>query len=90
MKRVGLGRGLDALFANEDSGTGSMREIPVDLLQRGRYQPRGIIAESSLQELAESIRHQGVCNPSWCAPWGVVAMKLLLASGAGVPHNWRV
>lgn len=63
MKRVGLGRGLDALFANEDSGTGSMREIPVDLLQRGRYQPRGVIAEESLQELAESIRHQGVVQP---------------------------
>lgn len=63
MKRVGLGRGLDALFASEDSGAGSMREIPLDLLQRGRYQPRGVIAESSLQELAESIRHQGVVQP---------------------------
>jgi len=63
MKRVGLGRGLDALFATEDSGSGSMREIPVDLLQRGRYQPRGVIAEESLQELAESIRHQGVVQP---------------------------
>ncbi len=63
MKRVGLGRGLDALFANEDSAAGTMREIPVDLLQRGRYQPRGLIAEDSLQELADSIRHQGVVQP---------------------------
>ncbi|WP_414040557.1 ParB/RepB/Spo0J family partition protein [Acidithiobacillus sp. M4-SHS-6] len=63
MKRVGLGRGLDALFASEDSTAGTMREIPVDLLQRGRYQPRGLISESSLQELAESIRHQGVVQP---------------------------
>jgi ParB-like partition proteins len=90
MKRVGLGRGLDALFATEDSGSGSMREIPVDLLQRGRYQPRGVIAEESLQELAESIRHQGVVQPIVVRAVGGGRYEIIAGSAAGVPHNWRV
>ncbi len=40
-----------------------MREVPVDLLQRGRYQPRGLISEESLEELVASIRSQGVVQP---------------------------
>ena len=40
-----------------------MREVPVDLLQRGRYQPRGLISEESLEDLAASIRSQGVVQP---------------------------
>jgi len=63
VKRVGLGRGLDALFASEGNAGGAMREVPVDLLQRGRYQPRGLISEESLEELAASIRSQGVVQP---------------------------
>ncbi|MFA7496364.1 MAG: ParB/RepB/Spo0J family partition protein [Acidithiobacillus sp.] len=63
MKRVGLGRGLDALFASENSGTAAMREMPVDLLQRGRYQPRRSMNTDSLQELADSIRQQGILQP---------------------------
>ena len=63
MKRVGLGRGLDALFASEGTAGGAMREVPVDLLQRGRYQPRGLISEESLEELVASIRSQGVVQP---------------------------
>ena len=40
-----------------------MREVPVDLLRRGKYQPRVDMREDSLTELAESIKAQGVVQP---------------------------
>jgi ParB family chromosome partitioning protein len=42
---------------------GELREIPVDLIQRGRYQPRRDMDPAALQELADSIRQQGVMQP---------------------------
>ncbi|MEP6389692.1 MAG: ParB/RepB/Spo0J family partition protein [Halioglobus sp.] len=78
-KKRGLGRGLDALLgasstevAGEQSegqtGAGgasahNLRELPVDLIQRGKYQPRRDIEPESLQELADSITAQGVMQP---------------------------
>jgi ParB family chromosome partitioning protein len=51
-----------------DAGTGApldkvLKELPVDLVQRGKYQPRKDIDPESLQELADSIRAQGVMQP---------------------------
>jgi ParB family transcriptional regulator, chromosome partitioning protein len=50
-----------------ESGTtpadATLREVPVDLLQRGRYQPRIDMRDESLAELAESIKAQGVVQP---------------------------
>jgi ParB family chromosome partitioning protein len=40
-----------------------LREVPLDLLQRGRYQPRVDMRDESLAELAESIKAQGVVQP---------------------------
>jgi ParB family chromosome partitioning protein len=76
-KKRGLGRGLDALLgasqsaqANEapDPGSkvapgGELNELPVDLIQRGKYQPRGDMDPESLKELADSIVAQGVMQP---------------------------
>ncbi len=42
---------------------GELRELPVDLIQRGKYQPRRDIEPESLQELADSIAAQGVMQP---------------------------
>lgn len=42
---------------------GSLKTIPVELLQRGKYQPRRDMDQVALEELAESIRHQGVMQP---------------------------
>src|SRR5262245_38470874 len=42
---------------------GALREVPVDLLSRGKYQPRVDMREESLAELAESIKAQGVVQP---------------------------
>lgn len=71
MKKRGLGRGLDALLGNtgfsEQAPTShdlaGLRELPVDLIQRSRYQPRTDFNEEALQELADSIRAQGVIQP---------------------------
>jgi ParB family chromosome partitioning protein len=74
-KKRGLGKGLDALLgasahAPEQGGqgegaaaAGELRELPVDLVQRGKYQPRKDIDLESLQELADSIKAQGVMQP---------------------------
>jgi ParB family chromosome partitioning protein len=67
-KRKSLGRGLDALLgarapAEAAAAETSLRELPVDLLSRGRYQPRVDMREETLAELAESIRAQGVVQP---------------------------
>lgn len=40
-----------------------LRHLPIELLQRGRYQPRKDFAQEQLQELADSIRTQGIIQP---------------------------
>jgi ParB family chromosome partitioning protein len=67
-KRKSLGRGLDALLSvSRPDGPrpppSDLREVPVDLLQRGQYQPRVDMHEDTLAELAESIKAQGVVQP---------------------------
>lgn len=74
MKKRGLGRGLDALLGNHSSEDGSvvvqtktsvegLQMLNVDKIQRGRYQPRRDMNEQALEELADSIRSQGVIQP---------------------------
>lgn len=65
-KRKALGRGLGALFENsnlDNDDQESLRQIPIDQLERGRYQPRFTINKGSLKELADSITAQGVVQP---------------------------
>ncbi len=77
-KKRGLGKGLDALLgatsakdkslqtasAELAQGIGTaLQELPIDLIQRGKYQPRRDMDPDSLQELADSIRAQGVMQP---------------------------
>ncbi len=67
-RRRGLGRGLDALLGEatgEAAGAGeaNLRDLPVDQLESGRYQPRREFDPAALQELAHSIRAQGVVQP---------------------------
>src|SRR3970040_1851167 len=73
MKLKGLGRGLDALL-DKDNESGSIPEEPATLrieqLQRGRYQPRTKMDENSLQELAGSIRKQGLMHTRTVRPVG--------------------
>ena len=77
VKKRGLCRGLDALLRNasqqsynyhapEDSGSATycvLKQLPIDLIQRGQYQPRRDMAPEALDELAQSIKAQGVMQP---------------------------
>jgi ParB family chromosome partitioning protein len=71
-KRTGLGRGLDALLGDvnvlkpveiRQQGGEGLSLISVDLLRRGAYQPRKHIDAESLEDLADSIRAQGLIQP---------------------------
>lgn len=65
IKAKGLGRGLDALL-NSDAGEETRESLAtarVEQLQPGRYQPRTRMDEQSLNELAQSIRSQGLMQP---------------------------
>jgi ParB family chromosome partitioning protein len=71
MKLKGLGRGLDALLDRESEGaplTEHQATLRLDQLQRGRYQPRTKMDDASLQELAASIRKQGLMQPILVRP----------------------
>jgi len=76
-KRIGLGRGLSALLEDSSSvlGTmnselssnlesiGMMEEIPLQLIETNPYQPREHFEQEALNDLAESIRIQGIIQP---------------------------
>ena len=74
-KKRGLGKGLDALLGSGYSGRavaeeaeagqadGELKNLPVDILQKGVYQPRIDMHPDTLEELANSIRAQGVVQP---------------------------
>lgn len=72
-KKRGLGRGLDALLGGasvsamqEEAAkvdTRELQHLPLDLIQRGKYQPRRDMDPQALEELAQSIRNHGVMQP---------------------------
>jgi len=70
-KRRGLGRGLDALLGGavtasapvQGAAKDHLRQLPVEVIRRGKYQPRSDIRPETLEELADSIRAQGVVQP---------------------------
>ncbi len=69
MKLKGLGRGLDALLAGNDAqNREQQRTLPVDSIQPGKYQPRTRMDANSLEELAASIRVQGLMQPILVRP----------------------
>jgi len=70
MKKRGLGKGLDALLSPRGSMESAesnlneqLRTLPVDVVVRGQYQPREKMDSQALEELANSIRKQGVIQP---------------------------
>ncbi len=77
-KKRKLNRGLDALLGTDltkkapvgtaeasttSPGDGDLRQLPLEFLRRGKYQPRIDFDEAALQELADSIKAQGVMQP---------------------------
>ena len=73
VKKRGLGRGLDALLGGssvsalkDEAAQVDSRElqyVPLDLIQRGKYQPRRDMDPTALEELAQSIKAHGVMQP---------------------------
>jgi ParB family transcriptional regulator, chromosome partitioning protein len=61
----GLGRGLDALMGDISAkpDKNSLQTLPIEYLQRGKYQPRKDMNPEKLQELTDSIKAQGVIQP---------------------------
>ena len=69
IRHKGLGRGLDALLAgNDDAPASALQTIAIDRLQPGKYQPRTKLDETALNELADSIREQGLMQPILVRP----------------------
>lgn len=73
VKKRGLGRGLDALLGNSSvpkleeqalqTDRRELQDIPLERIQRGKYQPRRDMDPTALEELARSIKAQGVMQP---------------------------
>ncbi|BDA62971.1 ParB/RepB/Spo0J family partition protein [Shewanella xiamenensis] len=76
LKKRGLGKGLDALLSNSHAASKKHTEevvvvdkkeelihLDLDLLQPGKYQPRKDMSPEALEELAHSIRNQGIIQP---------------------------
>ncbi len=70
VKKRGLGRGLDALLSSASANTSQnqqeetqLREISIRQIQPGQYQPRRDMDQHALEELASSIKAQGIMQP---------------------------
>lgn len=81
VKKRGLGKSLNALLAYKATPTDAndnevstsyeqLCDLPVDRIQRGKYQPRREMDAESLEELASSIRAQGIIQPLIVRPFG--------------------
>jgi ParB family chromosome partitioning protein len=71
IRAKGLGRGLDALLAgsgDEAARKEALQMLAIDRVRPGRFQPRTRMDETSLAELADSIREQGVMQPILVRP----------------------
>lgn len=95
LKKRGLGRGLDALLTPAkpaaapvetmvESTPAELQKLPVEWLRPGKYQPRKDMSQDALEELASSIRAQGVIQPIVVRP--VAAQQYEIIAGE---RRWR-
>src|SRR6267378_2693048 len=63
MSRKALGRGLNALFTQGSNLTHDLMELDIDRIDPAEGQPRNVFKENALEELAQSIRHNGIIQP---------------------------
>ena len=68
-RKTGLGRGLDALLASKNTDTeqaidgNELQTLAISQLQAGQYQPRTVMDDDKLRELADSIESHGIVQP---------------------------
>ena len=84
-----LGRGLDALLGGDAApsiadAAGELRTLAVDAIQAGRYQPRHAFDEDKLDELAASIKAQGLIQPVVVRATGAGRYELIAGE-----RRWR-
>ena len=79
-----LGRPKNRPVSISADRDGDMKHVPIELIQRGKYQPRTGMHEEALQELASSIRVQGVMQPIVIRP--ISADKYEIIAGE---RRWR-
>jgi ParB family transcriptional regulator, chromosome partitioning protein len=92
VKKRGLGRGLDALLtsnrtSNSESATvisSELQQLPVEFLTPGKYQPRKDMSQEALEDLASSIRAQGVIQPIVVRPLGKNQFEIIAGE-----RRWR-
>ncbi|QLG89330.1 ParB/RepB/Spo0J family partition protein [Chitinibacter bivalviorum] len=82
-KFKGLGRGLDALMG-DPAASDALKTLPVDVLQPGKYQPRTLMNEEALEELANSIRAQGLMQPILVREIGLEQYEIIAGE-----RRWR-
>ncbi|KAE9622811.1 ParB/RepB/Spo0J family partition protein [Aeromonas veronii] len=63
---------------------GELRKLPVEWLQSGKYQPRKDMSQDALEELANSIRAQGVIQPIVVRPLGEQSFEIIAGE-----RRWR-
>ncbi|HYM73689.1 MAG TPA: ParB/RepB/Spo0J family partition protein [Stellaceae bacterium] len=89
-KRQPLGRGLAALFGEAEArpagDAGGVREIAIELIRPGVYQPRRYFDETELEALAQSIREKGVLQPLLVRPVDEAEAAFELVAGE---RRWR-
>ena len=86
-KMKGLGRGLEALLgtdATTPTDSSNLTTLAVGLLQPGKYQPRTRMDAGSLEELAASIRAQGLMQPIIVRPIGAGRHEIIAGE-----RRWR-
>ena len=69
------------------TGDSQLLVVGIERLRKGRYQPRRDFPAERIQELAESIRSQGVGNPSLCDHWRTAISRSSPANVDGVQYN---
>jgi ParB family chromosome partitioning protein len=92
-KKRGLGRGLDALLGGDGDGDastpligqeGELRILPIQQIQPGKYQPRRHWNDEALDELAASIKAQGLIQPVVVRALGKDSYELIAGE-----RRWR-
>src|SRR5512147_369379 len=68
MSKKALGKGIGALLGEDTRGEGAAVEVPLSSLQPNPHQPRQEFSESSLRELADSIKEKGILQPILVEP----------------------
>jgi len=96
-KRRGLGRGLDALLSttprSNDNQTLSqlseLQKLPIEQLQSGKYQPRKDMSAEALEDLASSIKAQGIIQPIVVRPLSENSQGLKTYEIIAGERRWR-